>query len=220
MKTNNQEYQERSFKNVIKIVKNTFNKTKKLGLALALGLTITSCSPPPPPPSPSLPCVTTGTDFQQLYSNITTLPGHSNVVTYDSEVHSYTFRLAASKTVCSIGYQSQPAIAATPYLIEIYNNTTSNLVYTGSHVFSSVSTSYVTIPGVTLNAGDSYTIRRIQTNWGTNIANTIGRLVRNNSGNVAFPQVFGNMNITGSSFYQNAGTQTNWAIPYIDIVFQ
>jgi hypothetical protein len=204
----------------MKTLKNTLAQIKKIGIVLGLGLIITSCSPPSPPPPPPLPCVTTGTDFQQLYSTVTALPGHSNVVTYDSEVHSYTFHLFTTKTVCSIGYQSQPAIAATPYLIEIYDNTTSTLVYSGSHVFSSASTSYVTIPSVTLVAGDSYTIKRIQTNWGTNIGNTVGRLVRNNSGNVTFPQVYGNMKITGSSFYQNAGTQTNWAIPFIDIVFQ
>ena len=203
-----------------KSFKTVASQIKKIGLIVIIGLSIASCSTPPTPTPPAPPCVTTGTDFQQLYNTVTTTAGHSNVVTYDSEVHSYTFHLFTSKTVCSIGYQSQPAIAATPYLIEIYNNTTSTLVYTGSHVFSSASTSYVTIPSVTLTAGDSYTIRRIQTNWGTNIGNTIGRLVKNNSGNVAFPQVYGNMKITGSSFYQNAGTQTNWAIPYIDIVFQ
>ena len=204
-------------KNNFKIVSKTF---KTIGFLFLLVITISSCSTPPiPTPTPSG-CVTTGTDFQQLYSAVTALPGHSNVVTYDSEVHSYTFHLFATKTVCSIGYQSQPAIAATPYVIEIYDNTTSTLVYTGSHVFSSAATSYVTISSVTLVAGDSYTIKRIQTNWGTNIGNTIGRLVRNNTGNVAFPQVYGNMKITGSSFYQNAGTQTNWAIPFIDIVFQ
>jgi hypothetical protein len=198
------------------------NLNKKIGLLLVI--TIFGCSPSPTPsptpsPSPSA-CVTTGTDFQQIYANAVALPAHSNVVTYDSEVHSYTFNLIATKTVCSIGYQSQPAIAATPYVIEIYDNTTSILVYTGSHVFSSLATSYVTIPSVTLIAGDSYTIKRIQTNWGSNIVNTIGRLVKNNAGNVTFPKNFGNMRITGSSLYQNAGTATNWAIPYIDIVFQ
>lgn len=193
---------------------------KNIGLALILGLSIVGCTPTPTPTPTPAGCVTTGTDFQQLYANVTALTGHSNVVTYDSEVHSYTFELFATKTVCSIGYQSQPAIAATPYVIEIYNNTTATLVYTGNHVFNSAITSYVTIPSVTLVAGNSYTIKRIQTNWGTNIGNTIGRLVRNNSGNVSFPQTFGNIKITGSSFYQNAGTQTNWAIPYIDIVFQ
>jgi hypothetical protein len=195
---------------------------KNIALVIILGLSIIGCTPTPTPtPTPApVPCRTTGTDFQLLYSAVVSTAGHADVVTYDSEVHSYTFELFATKTVCSIGYQSQPAIAATPYVIEIYDNTTATLVYTGSHVFSSASTSYVTIPSLTLVAGDSYTIKRIQTNWGTNIGNTIGRLVRNNTGNVAFPQTFGNMKITGSSFYQNAGTQTNWAIPYIDIAFQ
>ena len=205
-------------KNILQFVNQSI--LKNIGLSIVFGLSIISCSPPPPPPPPPPPCITTGTDFQQLYTNTVALPAHSNVVTYDSEIHSYTFELTVSKTICSIGYQSQPAIAATPYLIEIYDNTTSSMVYSGSHVFSSATTSYVTIPSVTLNAGDSYTIRRIQTSWGTNIGNTIGRLVTNNAGNVSFPQTYGNMKITGSSFYQNAGTKTNWAIPFIDIVFQ
>jgi len=200
-------------KNNFKIVSKTF---KPFGLLFLLGLTLFGCSPSPSPAS----CSTTGTDFQLLYSAVNALPLHSNVVTYDTEIHSYTFKLIASKTVCSIGYQSQPAIAATPYVIEIYNNTTSSLVYTGSHVFSSASTSYVSIPSVNLLAGNSYTIKRIQTNWGTNIGNTIGRLVENNSGNVFFPQVYGNMIITGSSFYQNGGPLNNAGIPFIDIVFQ
>lgn len=200
---------------------------KTLGLALLAMLAITSCTKeeilnkPAPSGSPSvLACVTSGTDFQQLYANVLTGTGNTNVVTYDSEIHSYTFTLAAPKTVCSIGYQSQPGIASTPYTIEIYNNSTNSVVYTGNHVFSSAITSYVSIPGVNLNATDSYTIKRIQTNWAGNIGNTIGRLVKNTSGSISFPQTFGVLRITGSKLYQNAATQTDWAIPYIDIVFQ
>lgn len=168
----------------------------------------------------SRPCSTVGTSFQTLYANLVATTGHQNVVTYDSEVHSYTFKLAVAKKVCKIGYQSQPAIATVLYKMEIYNNTTSTLVYSGNHVFSDLATSYVTIPTIILNASDSYTIKRIQTSWGTNIGNTIGRLVKKNGANVSFPQIVGDLNITGSSFYQNASTQTDWAIPYIDIVFE
>jgi hypothetical protein len=165
-------------------------------------------------------CDTKKSDFQQIFNNLVSISGYLDKVTYDSEIHSYSFVLSSPKKVCSIGYQSQPGIASTPYKIEIFNNTTNTLVYSGSHVFSSSTTSYVTISGVSLNATDSYTIKRIQTNWGSNIGNTIGRLVVNPSGNVPFPQTSGVMKITGSLLHQNAATQTDWAIPYIDIIFQ
>ncbi|MBC7640938.1 MAG: hypothetical protein H7174_01155 [Flavobacterium sp.] len=192
---------------------------------LALAIAVSSCSPNNPatpnnPLSTSATCNTVGTDFQNLYAATVAQPGNSNVVTYDSEIHSYDFQVTAPKKICSLGYQSQPAIAGTPYLFEIFDNTTSTMVYSGSMVFSSLTTSFVSITPVVLTVGDRYTIRRIQTMWGTNIGNTIGRLVRNSTGNVTFPQISGSLMITGSKLYQNAGTQLNWAIPYIDIVFQ
>lgn len=184
----------------------------------AVGIIGSGCPAPNNPPSN---CITTSSDFQTLYGNLITA-GNLNKVTYDSEVHSYTFEVLSNKTICKIGYQSQPAIASTPYKIEIFDNTSNQLVYSGSHVFSSTATSYV-IPTSTVNlyTGKSYTIRRIQTNWGSNIANTIGRLVTNSSmSNLGFPFTQGNLKITGSSFYQNAGTWNNGGIPYIDIIFQ
>lgn len=200
------------------------NTLKKLGTLVVIAIAVASCTPTPAPAPTPLPlpaaCVTTGTDFQNLYAAAVLQPGNSNVVTYDSEIHSYDFMVSAPKTICSIGYQSQPAIAATPYTIEIFDNTTSTMVYSGSTVFSSGFTSYVSIAPITLTAGDRYTIRRIQTAWAGNIGNTIGRLVRNTPGSVTFPQTSGALTITGSKLYQNAGTQLNWAIPFIDIVFQ
>ena len=90
---------------------------KTIGLLFIATILIISCSPSPNPlPAPAA-CITTGTDFQQMYSNAAALPNHSNVVFYDTEIHSYTFNLAVTKTVCSVGYQSQPAIASTPYVI-------------------------------------------------------------------------------------------------------
>lgn len=193
---------------------------KKLGTLVVVAITFASCTPTPAPAPTPAACVTTGTDFQNLYAATVLQPGNTNVVTYDSEIHSYDFMVSAPKTICSIGYQSQPAIAATPYVIEIFDNTTSTMVYSGSTVFSSAITSYVSIAPVSLTAGDRYTIRRIQTAWAGNIGNTIGRLVRNATGSVTFPQTSGVLTITGSKLYQNAGTQLNWAIPFIDIVFQ
>jgi hypothetical protein len=141
------------------------NQLKKLGTLVVVAIALASCTPtgtPTPTPTPAA-CVTTGTDFQNLCAATVLQPGNSNVVTYDSEIHSYDFMVSAPKTICSIGYQSQPAIAATPYVIEIFDNTTATMVYSGSTVFSSAITSYVSIAPVNLTAGDRYTIRRIQT---------------------------------------------------------
>jgi hypothetical protein len=127
--------------------------------------------------------------------------------------------LSATKEVCEIGYQSQSGVATTPYVIEIVDNTTTNTIYTGSHIFSATGTSYVT-PSATINlvAGTSYTIKRIQTNWGANIGNTIGRLATNNA--MRFPYTNGIMTITGSNFHQNGGPAIDFGVPYIDIIFK
>ncbi|HNE50932.1 MAG TPA: hypothetical protein PKM51_00155 [Chitinophagales bacterium] len=197
-----------------------FLKTVFIGI---LALVVSACNPTPTPK----PCVTTGTDFQNLYTSVVSAPGNSNAVTLDFEVHSYTFTLSTNKTVCKFGYQSQPGIATTPYTIQIYDNSTSTLVCSVSGVFSSSSTSYVSPPStVNLLAGHSYTLKRIQTNWAGNIGNTIGRIVKNATMSpLAFPFNSGVMTITGSTFYfitPSAGSAvlTNVAIPFVDIVFQ
>ena len=187
---------------------------KKLMLILVLG--IVSCTPDDG--DPTVFCDNSTSDFQTLYQN-TIIAGHSDNVTYDTEIHEYTFMLSASQEVCEIGYQSQPGIANTPYVIEIVDNTTTNTIYTGSHIFSSTGTSYAT-PSATINlvAGTSYTIKRIQTNWGNNIGNTIGRLATTNT--MSFPYTYGIMTITGSKFHQNGGPAIDFGVPYIDIIFK
>ncbi|MBC5834890.1 hypothetical protein G6N05_10595 [Flavobacterium sp. F372] len=141
---------------------------------------------------------------------------HQDVTTMDLVTHSYTFEVSSNKTICSIGYKSLPTFNTTPYAMEIYDNTASTVLYSGSHTFSSTATSYVAITPIQVVVGHSYTIKRIQTNWGSNIGNTIGRLVRN----LNFPVTFGNLKITGSSFYGTGVPLNDWAIPYIDIVFE
>lgn len=188
-------------------------------ILIAVGVIGSGC-PAPSNPTP-VSCNNNSSDFQTIYGNLIT-SGNLNKITYDFEVHSYTFEVLSNKTVCEIGYQSQSAIASTPYKIEIFDNTNNQLVYSGSHVFSSTATSYV-IPTstVTLYTGRSYSIRRIQSNWGTNVMNTIGRLVTNTTmSNLGFPFMQGNLKITGSSFYTGTSQVNNGAIPYIDIIFQ
>lgn len=148
------------------------------------------------------------------------MPGHVNDITFDTEIHEYTFQFSANKTICSIGYQSQPAIAAAPYLIQILD-ASNNIVYSSPHIFSSANTSYVPITPTPIVANQSYTIRRtiLLSNAGNSFQNIIGRVVRQNGALVSFPQTFGIMTITGANFYQNGGPLLNMGIPYIDIAY-
>ncbi len=167
-------------------------------------------------------CDETNTSFNQLYNNVVSTVGYANFSSGGyGEVHSYDFEVTTSKTICKIGYQSQALINSTPYLIEIYNNTTNTLVYSGSHIFSNTSTSYVSITPLTLNVGQSYTIRRIQTNWNGNTDNKTGREVGNAIGSFNFPLVMGDLKVTNPKFYDVGSSQfDSFALPYIDIVFE
>lgn len=165
-------------------------------------------------------CDSSNTLFKQLYTNVTNSQGAADEVFMDLITHEYTFNVTAAATICQVGYQSLPTFNTTPYLIEIFNNSTNQLVYTGSHLFSSTATEYVAITPTALTAGESYTIRRIQTQWNGNIGNTIGRLAYIQGVLLNFPITEGNLNITGSSLYGTGGPAVNFALPYIDLVFQ
>jgi hypothetical protein len=204
-------------------MKSTF---KNIGLVFLLGITMSSCTPTPiptPTPTPAA-CVTTGTDFQSLYtSTLSSSALYDNYTTMDLVTHEYTFILSANKAICSIGYQGNATLFASniPYTIEVYDNTNSVLVYNGNHLFNSASTDYVTpVSTVNLIAGNSYSIKRIAYNYLGNIGNTIGRVCRKNAGPAQFPANFGIMTITSSNFYGAGGPVPNYGIPYIDIVFQ
>jgi len=164
-----------------------------------------------------LECDSSNTTFNQLYNSLVNTAPNQDLTTMDAEIHSYTFEVLSNKTACKIGYQSLPTFNTTPYLIEIFDNTSSTLIYSDSNTFSSASTSYVSITPVQLLVGHSYTIKRIQTNWNGNIENVIGRLV---NGNLTFPVTFEDLKIISSSFYGGGGPIDNWGVPYIDIVFQ
>ena len=169
-------------------------------------------------------CDTTNSEFKQVYTAFSSAPTAHAEVTMDTEVHSYTFFVSSPKTICSIGYQSAHADPTVPYLIEIVNNVTSAVVYSGSHIFSTTATSYVSLTTtVNLQANISYTIRRIQTNWGTDIGNTIGRLSwsYDSSGDVdLLPLTSGDLTITSAYFDAFGMGQLYNMLPYIDIVFE
>lgn len=165
------------------------------------------------------PCNTTNTLFQQIYNNVVAIPGNSNLVTMDSDVHGYNFTVSTNKTICSIGYQSQPAVATQLYKIEIIDNTTSTTLYNFSTTFSSTTTSYVSVPNISVVPGHSYTIKRTLLNSLGNVTNTVGRLVTSSTYNLSFPYTVGDMSITGADF-GTTSVSTTFGIPFIDIVFQ
>ncbi len=197
---------------------------EKIWLLSLLGLFIMGCSTPAGPatipPITTAACSSINTSFQQLYSNVLTLPGYTNSVTYDTEVHEYQFKMNTNINICSIGYQSQPAIASVPYKIEILNSA-NVVIYSGNLIFSSVTTSYVPITPVPIVAGQIYTMRRTITlvAAGGNFSNIIGRLVSQPGALTTFPQTFGAMTITGANFYQNGGPLVNRGIPFIDFSY-
>lgn len=212
----------------MKNLKNTFRVTSILITGL---FALASCTnneelkvPPPKPPVGQNPddkgCKTNSSEFNSIYSGLVAVPGNQDVVTYDSEIHSYDFMVKQRKVVCSIGYASIPAMTAIPYKIEIFDYSSNSVIYAASVLFANFTSYHTPTSPVVLNPGVKYSIRRIQTLWAPNIGNTIGRLVKNPAGNISFPQSSGDLTIIASKFYQNAGTQQNWAIPYINIVFQ
>lgn len=167
-------------------------------------------------------CNTASTEFNQLYT--TTLASNSaydDFTTMDLLTHEYNFEVSSNKTICSIGYQGNANLYAAniPYWIEIVDNSTSTIVYSGNHVFDSTQTEYVSITPVNLTAGTSYTIKRTVTNYLGNIGNTIGRILRFNGPN-PYPVSNATLTITASDFYGTGGPVPNFGIPYIEIVFQ
>ena len=208
----------------MKNLKNTAVKiSKKLVLAIALGLSVASCTPTPTPAA----CSTTSSDFQTIFNNVlVSNSAYDNYTTMDLVTHEYTFTMLANKNICQIGYQGNANLYASsiPYTIEIYDNTTSNLVYSGNHVFNDAYTDYVTPTGPTVSLINthSYTIRRIASNYLGNIGNTIGRICRFNAAPLPSAALGTGtfMQLTASNFYGTGGPVPNYGIPYIDIIFQ
>ena len=190
-----------------------------ISMICAIGMFVVSCTKDADGTSP-IPCNTSNPDFFSLYSitaqNQQCLDQHM----YDSEVHSYSFEVNVPKTICSIGYQSQPAISQTPYLFEIWDSVANTIVYSGSHVFSATATSYASIPPLSLIPNHTYTVKRIQTNY-TMFHEIIGRIIyKPQFQQMQFPIMQGALKITSSRFYGNAGILIDAAIPCIDLVYQ
>ena len=226
MKSTIHEHQKNIFKIVSKTVKNTIAQIKKIGLLIAFGLAIVSCTPPPVPTPPPPPCSTTGTDFQNIFTTVLGSNSlYDNYIFMDLVTHEYTFKMLATKQICKIGYEGNTNLASltTPYTIEIWDTTsTPTLIYTENQSFGSTLTYYTPFTTLTLNAGSTYTIKRIVNNYGGNITNTIGRICRFNSGGLpsGATATGSYMKILSSNFYGTGGPVPNYGIPFIDIAFQ
>jgi hypothetical protein len=163
---------------------------------------------------------TNDSEFQQLYNGLISA-GNEADITWDAEVHSYTFVVNENKSIQSFGYQSHSSLSSTDYIIEIIKNTDSSIVYSGGHQFDSNNMSYVnpTSP-INLEAGVSYTLNRIQTNWIQYVTETIGHIVKTEQSD--YPISNGPLTITETNFY-DYGSTNSWskfqALPRIDIVF-
>ena len=193
---------------------------QKIAFVLFTSLALMSCSDEDPilNEDDSGLCDESTSEFQSLFQTMIN-DGYEDKLFIDTEIHEYSFTLSADKEVCKIGYQSLPGIETTPYLIEIIDSSSNTTLYSDSHVFLSNNTSYV-IPSTTINlaAGIPYTIKRVQTDWGMYITNTIGRVARQDS--MKFPYTNGVITITNSNFFQNGGPLLNVAIPYIDLILR
>lgn len=163
---------------------------------------------------------TNNSDFQHIYNDLIKT-GHKADITWDAEVHSYTFVLNENKSIKSFGYQSQSSLSSTDYLIEIINNTDSSIVYSGGHLFSSTDISYAA-PNSQINllSDVHYTLNRIQTNWGQYITETVGHIVKTDQSD--YPLSYGSLTITETRFH-DYGASSSWqkyqALPRIDLVF-
>jgi hypothetical protein len=166
---------------------------------------------------------TNDSDFQKIYNKVIKWKNKSRA-SWDTEVHSYTFKLSENKTLKSIGYQSYSSLQSTDYIIEIINASDSSVVYSGGHKFSSSDISYVSPNyGVQLQSGVTYTITRIQANWVQYITETIGHGVRTEQSD--YPLNYGSMTITETNRYDFGDTQIdpsskNTMLPRIDLVFE
>ncbi len=195
----------------------------KLALLLCIASTLTACKKEHnKKPDPT--CDSTNTKFNQLFNLQLSLPLMNDSITIDSYTHQYTFKVSNDEVLCQIGYQAYPGMDTLPYTFELFDSTTNSLVYSGNHLLSSLTTTYVPIVPVNLIAGHKYTISRIQPNDIGNPANLTGRLALIGfqvANQLSFPINNNGITILSTDFVGGiSGSHENCALPYIDLVFQ
>ena len=195
----------------------------KLALLLCIATLLTACKKEHnKKPDPT--CDSTNTKFNQLFNLQLSLPSMNDSITIDSYTHLYTFKVSNDEVLCKIGYQAYPGMDTLPYTFELFDSTTNSLVYSGNHLLSSLTTTYVPIVPVNLIAGHKYTISRIQPNDIGNPANLTGRLALIGfqvANQLSFPINNNGITILSTDFVGGiSGSLENCALPYIDLVFQ
>ena len=195
----------------------------KLALLLCIATLLTACKKEHnKKPDPT--CDSTNTKFNQLFNLQLSLPLMNDSITIDSYTHQYTFKVSNDEVLCQIGYQAYPGMDTLPYTFELFDSTTNSLVYSGNHLLSSLTTTYVPIVPVNLIAGHKYTISRIQPNDIGNPANLTGRLALIGfqvANQLSFPINNNGITILSTDFVGGiSGSHENCALPYIDLVFQ
>ncbi len=195
----------------------------KLALLLCIATLLTACKKEHnKKPDPT--CDSSNTKFNQLFNLQLSLPLMNDCITIDSHSHQYTFKVSNDEVLCKIGYQAYPGMDTLPYTFELFDSTTNSLVYSGNHLLSSLTTTYVPIVPVNLIAGHKYTISRIQPNDIGNPANLTGRLALIGfqvANQLSFPINNNGITILSTDFVGGiSGSLENCALPYIDLVFQ
>lgn len=166
-------------------------------------------------------CDTSFTLFNGLCTALYNNPANENDTMMDIDTHAYCFRVSASATICKIGYQNTSPTNNRPYQLEIYDSANNTLLYSGTHSFSTSTTSYVSIPPVSLVPGRIYLIKR-SISYQSDYIDLIGRVVYNRTTPLNFPITNGILTITSSLFgFSNSSLQVHeYMLPYIDIVFE
>ena len=194
-----------------------------LAVVAAISFFSTGCTPNTPTPHPAGGCITTNTNFQQIYNGLIASGYQDNTSMMDTKVHEYTFRLNGNYTVCKVGYQSQPLTATMPYTINLIDTTAHTVIFSVNGMFSSTATSYLPVPNqVPLPAGHVFTLQRIAPSPVPLTLYNNGRLAHPLSGNVVYPIGNGYGAIVATNFYDTPGQTNlkNFGVPYIDLVFQ
>lgn len=166
-------------------------------------------------------CDNTNTLFHQIYTNAASASGNTDRDYMDDTIHEYDFTVSSNEVICSVGYK---AYVAQPYKIEIIDNTTASTLFSNTNTFNTSSTSYVSVPNISVIPGHSYTVRRTFAGIGA-LLDLQGKIVMSATPGIfmTFPKTVGAMTITGSRFYDPhffAIALPNVGIPFIDIVFQ
>jgi hypothetical protein len=168
-------------------------------------------------------CDTDFTAFQQAYGAISVMTNAAEEFTMDAWTHEYTFSMAQAGTICSIGYKAEFQPTPIVYLVEILD-ASGNAVYTGNHSFSTTMMEYISIPTVSINANEQYTIKRSISSYA--VGSGIGTIIWSNQNTTPqpalLPYTLGDITVHHSRYYGGGGglDPDYHSIPEIDFVFK